>query len=72
MLIMDKVYKKYYKVTIGDNVTVRELKSDLPFSVEEGKGNIKYNHPKAIEIKHISYKEVKRLQQLDENAKDKL
>jgi hypothetical protein len=69
---MDKVYKKYYKVTIGDNISVRKLKSDLPFSVDEGKGLIKYNSPKAAEIKHISYKEVKRLQLLYEITRSKM
>lgn len=58
-----KVYKKYYQVTNNDKVTIRELTSDLPFSVEEGKVWILNKHPKA-KIKHISYKEVQQIEKL--------
>jgi hypothetical protein len=58
-----KKYKKYYMVTIGDNVTVRELKSDLPFSIKEGKIYVLNNNPNAT-VKHITYKEVQRLQKI--------
>ena len=50
-------------VTIGDNVTVRELKSDLPFSIKEGKIYVLNNNPNAT-VKHITYKEVQRLQKI--------
>ena len=53
-------------VTIGDNITVRELKSDLPFSIEEGKIHVLNNNSNAV-VKHITYKEVQRLQKLNNN-----
>jgi len=39
------IYKKYYIVTINEKITVRELKSDLPFSKEEGQISLKDRHP---------------------------
>jgi hypothetical protein len=58
---MEKVYKKYYQVLFENRVEVRELKSNLPFSVEEGLGSIKNNSPKALKVKHISAKAVEKL-----------
>lgn len=59
-----KTYKKYYQVVIGDKATIRELSSDLPFSVEEGKIMIRDKHPNLTSIKHVSKKEVQKLMQL--------
>lgn len=58
---MPKKYKKYYLVTIKDIMTIRELASDLPFAVIEGKMILKQRHPDASQIKHISSKEVQKL-----------
>jgi hypothetical protein len=63
-----KTYKKYYKVIFPDKVEIRELKSDLPFSIEEGKGHIKYNSPNATNIKQISLKEVERIKKENEKT----
>lgn len=56
-----KTYKKYYKVIFENKTEIRELKSDLPFSIEEGKGYIRNNSPKATKIIYVSHKEVERL-----------
>lgn len=62
---MTKIYKKYYMVVIDNKTTVRELKSSLPFSIKEGKDNIKSNHPEATKITHLSHKKVELLTALN-------
>jgi len=56
------IYKKYYIVTINEKITVRELKSDLPFSKEEGQISLKDRHPDISYIQWIPKTEAKKLQ----------
>lgn len=65
-----RIYKKYYKVVFEDKTEIRELKSDLPFTIEVGKGYIRNNSPKAKKITHVSSKEVERLKREHNERKD--
>lgn len=61
---MDKKYVRYYLVTTQQKVEYVKLQSDEPFSIAEGKKNIKDQSSEHKDIVHIAKSKAEQFLQL--------